>query len=54
MAGCCEYANEFLDSIKEGEEHMLGYTARFCPLELVLKLINIFFWSTGNGGVLTE
>jgi len=25
---------------------MLGYTARFCLLELVRKLINIFFWST--------
>ena len=54
MTGCCEYDNEFFYSIKEGEEHMLGYTARFCPLELVLKLINIFFWSTGNDGVHTE
>ena len=46
MAGCCEYANESLDSIKDGEEQMFGYTARFCSLEIVLKLINILFWST--------
>jgi hypothetical protein len=46
--------SEFLVSIQEGEELMLGYTARLCPLELVLKLINIFFWSTRNDGVLTE
>jgi hypothetical protein len=46
VAGCCEYAHESLDSIKDGEEHVFGYTTRFCSLELVLKLINIFFWST--------
>lgn len=46
MAGCCEYANESLDSIKDGEEHTFGYTAQFCSLGLVLKLINIFFWNT--------
>jgi CRISPR/Cas system CMR-associated protein Cmr1 (group 7 of RAMP superfamily) len=46
VAGCCEYATESLDSIKDVEEHIFGYTARFCSLELVIKLINIFFWST--------
>ena len=42
VADCCEYANESLDSIKDGEEHVFGYTARFCFLELVLKLIKYF------------
>ena len=46
MAGCYEYANEPLDSIKDGEEHMFGYTERFCSLEFVRMLIHIFLWST--------